>query len=75
MQQSKTGKSTNSDTSFASVPELKGLTIDDLRKRLKEIDPEMERAVAELRKRYEIKRKPILAALSAKTTAAAATLK
>ncbi|XP_077990446.1 serine/threonine-protein kinase 3-like [Glandiceps talaboti] len=45
---------------------LKSLTYEDLQLRLNQLDPEMEREIEELRKRYQNKRQPILDAIDAK---------
>nr|ALR88659.1 serine/threonine-protein kinase 3-like 092 [Saccoglossus kowalevskii] len=45
---------------------LKSMSYEDLKTRLNSLDPEMEREIEELRKRYQAKRQPILEAIDAK---------
>ncbi|XP_014771634.1 serine/threonine-protein kinase 3 [Octopus bimaculoides] len=52
------------DYEFASY--LRTLPYDELEKRLRNLDPEMEREIEELRARYQAKRQPILEAIDAK---------
>ena len=42
------------------------MSVEDLRKRLAELEPEKEREIEALRKRYSAKRRPIEEALKAK---------
>ena len=46
--------------------QLNSLTYEELQERMQLIDPEMEREIEELNKRYEAKRAPILQAIEAK---------
>ena len=46
--------------------QLKNLTFEELRDRMEQLDPEMEREIDDLRKRYQAKRQPILDAIDAK---------
>lgn len=48
---------------------LSAMSIEDLRKRLDELEPEKEREIEALRKRYQAKRRPIEEALKAKRAA------
>jgi serine/threonine kinase 3 len=45
---------------------LHSLSHDELQQRISELDPEMEREIEELRKRYQAKRQPIIDAIDAK---------
>lgn len=45
---------------------LHTLSYDELQQRISELDPEMEREIEELRKRYQAKRQPIIDAIEAK---------
>eukprot|EP00102_Acyrthosiphon_pisum_P024519 XP_016661729.1 PREDICTED: serine/threonine-protein kinase 3-like [Acyrthosiphon pisum] len=45
---------------------LKFLSFDDLQQRMSNLDSEMEHEIDELRRRYQIKRKPILDAMDKK---------
>jgi len=51
---------------FIFFQQLNNLTYEELQERMKLIDPEMEREIDELRRRYEAKRAPILLAIDAK---------
>eukprot|EP00054_Salpingoeca_dolichothecata_P025619 m.180385 g.180385 ORF g.180385 m.180385 type:complete len:469 (-) comp25418_c0_seq3:995-2401(-) len=51
---------------LSKATELKAMNVEDLRTRLASLDPEMETEIQELKKRYEAKRAPILAAIAAK---------
>jgi len=42
------------------------LSYEELQQRITELDPEMEREIEELRKRYQAKRQPIIDAIDAK---------
>ena len=42
------------------------LTYEELQQRMSALDPEMEREIEDLRKRYQAKRQPILDAIDAK---------
>jgi len=42
------------------------LSYEELQQRIAELDPEMEREIEELRKRYQAKRQPIIDAIDAK---------
>jgi serine/threonine kinase 3 len=42
------------------------LSYDELQQRIAELDPEMEREIEDLRKRYQAKRQPIIDAIEAK---------
>lgn len=55
---------------FANVTQLKAMNLDDLRRRLAALEPEMQQEIEELRKLYQAKREPILAAIKAKKAAA-----
>jgi len=46
--------------------QLNTLTYEQLQARLKRIEPEMEREIEELNRRYEAKRAPIIQAIEAK---------
>lgn len=49
-----------------SLFQLKSLTYEELQARMAALDPEMERELEELRRRYQAKRQPILDAIDAK---------
>ena len=46
--------------------QLGNLTYEELQQRMSALDPEMEREIEDLRKRYQAKRQPILDAIDAK---------
>ena len=52
---------------FLLLPlQLGNLTYEELQQRMSALDPEMEREIEDLRKRYQAKRQPILDAIDAK---------
>jgi len=50
---------------FCSL-QIHTLSYEELQQRITELDPEMEREIEELRKRYQAKRQPIIDAIDAK---------
>mmetsp|Transcript_31301 Transcript_31301/g.82040 ORF Transcript_31301/g.82040 Transcript_31301/m.82040 type:complete len:502 (+) Transcript_31301:68-1573(+) len=56
-------------TASPARPPLSAMSIEDLRKRLEELEPEKQREIEALRKRYQAKRRPIEEALKSKQKA------
>jgi len=48
------------------VAQIHTLSYEELQQRIAELDPEMEREIEELQKRYQAKRQPIIDAIDAK---------
>ena len=53
-------------SSIALVAQIHTLSYEELQQRIAELDPEMEREIEELQKRYQAKRQPIIDAIDAK---------
>ena len=51
---------------FCCWLQIHTLSYEELQQRMAELDPEMEREIEELRKRYQAKRQPIIDAIDAK---------